>query len=193
MCGPLPRVTGSAPELNSGGPWQPGRRRTRAAVLFLTSEAIVDTRRVQEAGRLEIAAAGQALAWVGGDPYDIAEGWRRFALDGSKPESRFNGYGSNFDAVVVSPGRDVAALVQSTGTKALMPGGVGLNPGGWRLWSGYARLRSPGCYGLQVDGITFSEVSIFRACLSSNPVQQTGRCRGACRAGRITCFDQWSG
>jgi hypothetical protein len=59
------------------------------------------------------------------------------------------------------------------------PGGVGLNPGGWRLWSGYARLRSPGCYGLQVDGITFSEVIIFRACLSSNPVQQTGRCRGA--------------
>jgi hypothetical protein len=82
----------------------------------------VDTRRVQEAGRLEIAAAGRALAWVGGDLYDIAEGWRRFALDGSKPESRFSGYGSNFDAVVVSPGRDVAALVQSTGTKGLIMG-----------------------------------------------------------------------
>jgi len=57
------------------------------------------------------------------------------------------------------------------------PGGVGLNPGGWRLWPGYARLRSPGCYGLQVDGTTFSEVIIFRACLSSNPLRQTGRCR----------------
>jgi hypothetical protein len=56
-------------------------------------------------------------------------------------------------------------------------GGVGLNPGGWRLWSGYARLRSPGCYGLQVDGSTFSEVIIFRACLSSNPIRQTGRCK----------------
>src|SRR6266567_29460 len=46
------------------------------------------------------------------------------------------------------------------------PGGVGLNPGGWRLWSGYARLRSPGRYGLQVDGTSFSEVIIFRTCLS---------------------------
>ncbi len=55
-------------------------------------------------------------------------------------------------------------------------GGVGLNPGGWRLWSGYARLRSPGCYGLQVDGTTFSEIIIFRACLSSNSVRQTFRC-----------------
>jgi hypothetical protein len=56
-------------------------------------------------------------------------------------------------------------------------GGVGMNPDGWRLWPGYARLRSPGCYGLQVDGTTFSEVIIFQACLSSNPVQQTGRCQ----------------
>lgn len=56
-------------------------------------------------------------------------------------------------------------------------GGVGHNPGSWRLWPGYARLRSPGCYGLQVDGTTFSEVIIFRACLSSPPRQQTGRCR----------------
>jgi len=40
-------------------------------------------------------------------------------------------------------------------------GGVGLNPGGWRLWPGYARLRSPGC------------------CLSSPPRQQTGRCGSA--------------
>jgi Zn-dependent protease with chaperone function len=58
-----------------------------------------------------------------------------------------------------------------------VPPGGPFNPGGWRLWAGYARLRSPGCYGLQVDGTTFSEVIIFRACLSSNPRQQTGRCR----------------
>ena len=51
------------------------------------------------------------------------------------------------------------------------------NTGGWRLWPGYARLRSPGCYGAQADGTTFSEVIIFRACLSSPPRQQTGRCR----------------
>jgi hypothetical protein len=58
----------------------------------------------------------------------------------------------------------------------LPPGGGDPNAGGWRFWSGYARLRSPGCYGLQVDGTTFSEVIIFRACPSSNPFQQTGRC-----------------
>ena len=56
-------------------------------------------------------------------------------------------------------------------------GGVGLNRDGWRLWSGYARLRSPGCYGFQVDGTTFSEVIIFRVCLSSPPRQQSSRCR----------------
>lgn len=50
-------------------------------------------------------------------------------------------------------------------------GGVGVNPGGWRLWPGYARVRGPGCYGLQGDGTTFSEVIIFRACESSNPLR----------------------
>src|SRR5260370_28128549 len=92
MCGPLPRVTGSAPDLYSGGPWQPGRRRTRADVLFLTSEAIVDTRRVQEAGRLEIAAAGQALAWVGRGPYRTPAGLRPLARGRSEPEFPLNGY-----------------------------------------------------------------------------------------------------
>ena len=58
-----------------------------------------------------------------------------------------------------------------------VPPGGPINPGGWRLWSGYARLRSPGCYGLQVDGTTFSEVIIFRACLSSPPRRQTGHCK----------------
>jgi hypothetical protein len=58
----------------------------------------------------------------------------------------------------------------------LPPGGGDPKNGGRRFWGGYARLRSPGCYGLQVDWTTFSEVIIFRARLSSNPVQQTGRC-----------------
>jgi hypothetical protein len=57
------------------------------------------------------------------------------------------------------------------------PGGGDPNAGGWRFWSGYTRLRSPGCYGLQVDGTTFSEIIIFRACPSSNPIRQTGRCK----------------
>ena len=60
----------------------------------------------------------------------------------------------------------------------LPPGGGDPNAGGWRFWSGYTRLRSPGCYGLQVDGTTFSEIIIFSACPSSDPIRQTGRCRG---------------
>ncbi len=59
----------------------------------------------------------------------------------------------------------------------LPPGGGVPKSGGWRFWGGYARLRSPGCYGLQVDGTTFSEVIIFRACPSNPPRRQTGRCR----------------
>jgi hypothetical protein len=57
------------------------------------------------------------------------------------------------------------------------PGCAHLNPGGWRLWAGYARLRSPGCYGLQIGGTSSSEAIIFRACLSSPPRRQTGRCQ----------------
>lgn len=59
----------------------------------------------------------------------------------------------------------------------LPPGSGDPSAGGWRAWPGYTRLRSPGCYGWQVDGTTFSEVIIFKACPSSNPTRQTGRCK----------------
>ena len=75
---------------------------------------------VRAAGRLEIAAKARALAWVGGDLYDVAAGWRRFALDGSEPVRRYGGYGAGFDAVTVSPGGDMVALLCSTGTKGLL-------------------------------------------------------------------------
>ena len=107
------------------------------------------------------AWGGQILKWIGAPSYRGP-----VLIRGRKLTSRGGlGFGSGkvpLAEIDVPPGR---------------AGGVGLNPGGWRLWSGYARLRSPGCYGLQVDGITFSEVIIFRACLSSPPRQQTGRCR----------------
>jgi hypothetical protein len=69
---------------------------------------------------VQIAAKARALAWVGGELYDVAAGWLRFPLDGSRPVPRYSGYGAAFDAVTVSPGGDVAALVSSTGTKALI-------------------------------------------------------------------------
>lgn len=75
---------------------------------------------MREVERVEIAAGARSLAWVAGDLYNIAAGWRRFPLDGSKPESRYSGYGSGFDAATVSPRADVVALVCSTGTKGLL-------------------------------------------------------------------------
>jgi hypothetical protein len=107
------------------------------------------------------AWGGQALKWIGSPSYRgplLIRGRKLTGPDGL-------GFGAGkvpLAEVDVPPGA---------------AGGVGLNPGGWRFWSGYARLRSPGCYGLQVDGTTFSEIIIFTACLSSNPFQQTGRCR----------------
>lgn len=34
---------------------------------------------------------------------------------------------------------------------------------GWRSWNGFTRLRAPGCYAVQVDGIDFSVVIVFQA------------------------------
>jgi len=107
------------------------------------------------------AWGGQVLKWIGTPSYHgpvLIRGRKLTGPDGLG----FGGGKVPLAEMDVPPGR---------------AGGVGLNPGGWRLWSGYARLRSPGCYGLQVDGTTFSEVIIFRACLSSNPILQTGRCK----------------
>lgn len=80
---------------------------------------------MREAGRVEIEVKARTLAWVGGELYDVAAGWRRFALDGSEPARRYGGYGPGFDVVTVSPGGDVIALMCSTGTKCLL-----LDPGG---------------------------------------------------------------
>ena len=41
--------------------------------------------------------------------------------------------------------------------------GRGWNAGGWRSWPTEMRLRGSGCYGVQIDGIGFSEVITFRA------------------------------
>jgi len=104
------------------------------------------------------AWGGQALKWDGAPSYHgpvLIRGRKLTAHDGL-------GFGAG---IVPQAEMDVP------------PGSGDPNAGGWRFWSGYARLRSPGCYGLQVDGTTFSEIIIFRACTSSNPVRQTGRCK----------------
>ncbi len=41
-----------------------------------------------------------------------------------------------------------------------------LSPPQWRNWPSTTRLRAPGCYGYQVDGLDFSLVIVFRAVLA---------------------------
>jgi hypothetical protein len=36
-------------------------------------------------------------------------------------------------------------------------------PEGWRLWAGDGLVPGPGCYGLQIDGVGFSEDVVFEA------------------------------
>ena len=76
---------------------------------------------MREAGRVELPVPdARALLWQAGDLYDVAAGWRHFRLDGSAPSVRFTPYGPGFDAVVASPDGELVALVESTGTKALL-------------------------------------------------------------------------
>ena len=37
-----------------------------------------------------------------------------------------------------------------------------VQPNGWRVWPGTLLVRTPGCYGLQIDGTTFSSVIVIR-------------------------------
>jgi hypothetical protein len=40
--------------------------------------------------------------------------------------------------------------------------GQAVQPNGWRVWGGVMLVRKPGCYGLQVDGLSFSSVIVIR-------------------------------
>jgi hypothetical protein len=40
---------------------------------------------------------------------------------------------------------------------------------GWQDWPTYTRLRAPGCYAFQVDGLTFTQVIPFQAVYSTHP------------------------
>ena len=44
-----------------------------------------------------------------------------------------------------------------------IPAGRGLFSHGWRAGGSNERVRAAGCYALQVDGVTFSRVIVFRA------------------------------
>jgi hypothetical protein len=49
---------------------------------------------VREIRREQVAVPGaKALAWVGGQLYDVVAGWRSIPVDGSAGSRRFSGYG----------------------------------------------------------------------------------------------------
>ena len=75
---------------------------------------------MREFSRLEINAPAQSLVWIDDSLYDVAAGWRRFPLDGSAAKARYSAYGPGFDAAVMSPARDLVALLQTAGTKGLI-------------------------------------------------------------------------
>jgi len=39
---------------------------------------------------------------------------------------------------------------------------VGSTQSGWLPWDDYVRVRAPGCYGIQVDGLDFSYIIRFK-------------------------------
>ncbi len=51
-------------------------------------------------------------------------------------------------------GEHVRALYQRRGQS--------VQPNGWRVWPSLLLVRSPGCYALQVDGLSFSRVIVIR-------------------------------
>jgi hypothetical protein len=58
-------------------------------------------------------------------------------------------------------------LAIPTSTRGGQPTGM-TPPAGTRYVPSYTRLRGPGCYAYQIDGITFSRVIVFRA-VSAQP------------------------
>lgn len=60
------------------------------------------------------------LNWFGDDLVDLADGGRRYRLDGTTTDSNLGWGGPDFDFAVVSPSGRHAALGQRLGTKCLL-------------------------------------------------------------------------
>ncbi|MET8762587.1 hypothetical protein [Lentzea sp. NPDC004782] len=78
---------------------------------------------MREIHRAQVQVAdAKSLIWAGGELVDVSAGWRPIPLDGSTAPSRFGPYGPQFDAATISPLGDVAVLMATAGTKALVLG-----------------------------------------------------------------------
>ena len=76
---------------------------------------------------------------------------------------RLDGRGS----VVIQPDNHAPVPLRGqTGPGTAVPDGVRVDvtgaPPTWSVWDGRLTARSPGCYGLQVDGATFTSVAVFQ-------------------------------
>jgi hypothetical protein len=89
---------------------------------------------------------GQVLKWIGDPAYTGPALIRGRQLDG-RHRLGFARWKIPYSEMQLAPGMGDPAV------------------GGWRGWPGYVRLRAPGCYGLQVDGTSFSEAIVFKAVL----------------------------
>ncbi len=88
---------------------------------------------------------GQREIWLIQSPSNVLVLIRGHQLDGPNPV-RFNG------------GIDQGGSVSFPLLTALR-----LEGSGYAAWPSYTRLRAPGCYIYQIDGLTFSEYLIFQA------------------------------
>ncbi len=64
------------------------------------------------------AKSPRSLLWLGGHLYDVSRGWRR--VDGTDERDVNWAPFGEFDSALVSPSGDLAALVDTDGTKALL-------------------------------------------------------------------------
>lgn len=84
------------------------------------------------------------VLWIGSPDYKGSVLIRGHQIDGPN-EMRFESYADPADEI------------------AFPAGGGGSTPHNWRNWPSYTRLRDPGCYAYQVDGLDFSYTIIFQA------------------------------
>ncbi len=98
---------------------------------------------------------------IEGSPTD-AQGWR-----GQKAPwiaaPRYRGPILIRGARIDAPGEMRFARVEGQQARALYQRrGQSVQPNGWRVWPGLLLVRAPGCYALQVDGLSFSSVIVVR-------------------------------
>lgn len=83
------------------------------------------------------------VLWVSSPDYDGPALIRGYQIDGTN-ELRFE------------RGADPPAELR-------LPEEGGSAPAGWRNWPSHTRVRAPGCYAYQIDGLDFTEVIVFQA------------------------------